>query len=222
MRLGVIVAMFLTLAFAPAAGALPSYVVDGSIEDWGVQLDTFDSGWWWWSATSFDKDSFTPGAGTIDFVEEDRWPSWDEPYDYEAIYFDDTPSYFYVGVVSSHPWNPAKNTIRITANGYTYSTPDVDMFAWSDLNVDEATWLATYPNYFFEAAWSTARFDFAGEGTQVIVYANCCCCCCKGSDKIWLRDGTVNNPLPEPTTIALMGLGLLGLGVNRLAKRKRR
>jgi len=218
MLVGVAIGLLLWL---PAARAVPSYNIDGKIDDWGVHLELFHWDYWWWHGEAFDGDSFTPHPlGTIDFKVEDYWPSDREPsggeeYDYEAIYFDDSPQWFYVGVISSHHWDDDLNGIWVSANGITISTPDFDLFATGDLGIAEEIGNTSYPNYFFEGAIAASRFGYPPLGISVSVYANEDC----GNDHIGLSSD-IDNPIPEPATILLMGCGLLGAAALRYVRRK--
>ena len=216
-----VVVVCLALAIAPAANAV-SYVIDGQIDDWNVQPQTYAWHYWWLSGRSFAPSSFTPTPqGTVQYAVEDYQPtSWTyslmEQNDYEALYFDDSPEYLYVGVIASHPWNPAENTFRVTAAGVTVNAQGFDAFAWADLGIDEASGLYGYANYFYEGAISTARFGELPIGTDVHVYANCFCGC-GFDDKIELcasRNQT-NHVTPEPGSLFLLGLALAGLGFVR-------
>ena len=66
-----------------------------------------------------------------------------------------------------------------------------------------------YPNYFWEGAISTDEFGDPPIGSEVTVYANCLIYR-KPPDSICLTGG-VNNPVPEPASLSLVGLALTAL-----------
>lgn len=220
-----IAAALLLLVCAPTFAA-PAITVDGQEDDWGINLTTTTVNYSYGKkTTTFDNSSFAPSEDITAYYVEDEFPGYNEPYDYEALYFHYTPDYLFAGVISSHPWNSSENTVRLTVNDTIKTASDASMFAWANLNTDEQYRYTKYPNYFFEVAWSTALFDLSGESNHVILYANCHQ---SYADKISLCvniDGTPQEgpaPIPEPATLCLIGIGLAGLASRRVVRRKRK
>ncbi len=94
LRLGIVCC--LVVFFSSPALAL-KYEIDGDISDWGV--DPFHR----WNPSA---------SATADYEEHNAVSGYDtvgysEPHDYEALYFDDDESYFYVAAVTSY--NPASS-----------------------------------------------------------------------------------------------------------------
>lgn len=216
----IIVAVALS-AWLPTAHAVPCYNIDGQINDWNVQLELYNWSGWWTSGKAFVQDSFIPDPlGTIDYKVEDWWPSDSMPaggeaYDYEAIYFDDSPTYLYIGVISSQSWDYPDNNVCFVVDGVPYWYPEFDDFAWQDLGMDEIIGGQHYPNYFWEGKISTAKVGWPMYDAEVSVYANCGCT----NDVIW-NCTSIDNPIPEPATILLMGIGLIGLAGSRYVRRR--
>ena len=230
-RMWPLMVLYLCLSVAPAS-ALPAHKVDGNLDDWGLNPQTVVTGNFFTKGEVFDELTLVPSTDDIDFTVEDSQPSaWDlsEYYDYEALYFDDTADLFYVAVIASHPWDKDSSTIRVTANDVTVSVPDADEFAWDNLHTDEVKrWFfflpvdVPFPNYVYEAAWSTTRFGNPENGSLVNVYANCfCSASCRTPDSISLDAYTDQAVTPEPSTVALVAVALVGLGVvYRIRNRK--
>jgi hypothetical protein len=148
------------------SGGSFAYEIDGQIEDWGVSLET-DSQWvwswdwshWGWNEIVYlDQDSFIPDdpEGRIDYVVEDYYKSDNQPgrgeyYDYEALYFDNSASHLYVGVIASHPWTEGDSTLYVELDGVKYyasadpARSDFDAFACANMGVDEVFWGACLP-----------------------------------------------------------------------------
>jgi len=221
-----LVASVMIAAWGRGVLAVPVYSIDGDISDWGVQLRTFPYD----SHRFFAPKSFVPDPpGTIDyfvadFPVSDQMPSGGELYDYEAIYFDNSDTYLYVGVISSHPWDDGGfTTLAMRVNGVWWDATEFDEFAWADTGVNEYFYGSPSPNYFWEGAIGIARTGVP-EG-PVLLYANLEC----NNDDIFGSAGFdvaqtrgeegVEGAIPEPTTVALLGLGLLGLAV-KARKRK--
>jgi hypothetical protein len=113
-RLVVVVAMMCGAA-VPVVSA--GYVIDGSLNDWGV--------------TPFVN--WTPSPlGTIIYTQTDdlnlyNADAYDELFDFEAMYFDNDATNFYVAIVSSYPMQPSagagdlgldlNNDMEISAHG---------------------------------------------------------------------------------------------------------
>ncbi|MFO7958242.1 MAG: PEP-CTERM sorting domain-containing protein [Candidatus Brocadiia bacterium] len=204
------------------AAAVPSYAVDGSLDDWGVKLERFYwSSWSGWGI-AFEQDSFVPDPlGTINYTVQDYWPSDNRPYggeeyDYEAMYMDDTVDSYYLAVIVSHPWEWYRetNTLLLTVNGVTVQQPDFEEFISVNLGMSERIGGYWYPNYLWEARISKSRFPYPTSGTSIYAYANQSC----GNDSIDLN-GDTNHVIPEPTTVALLAMGLVGLGAVGRKKR---
>jgi len=227
LKYAVVLLLLMAACIAPKAQAV-SYTIDGSIADWNVQLETFS-----WhsrshhhhvSGVAFVQSSFTPDPiGTIKFRVEDYWlsdskPQGGEYYDYEAAYLDTSPGWIYVGIIASHPWDPALTTLEVTANGTTVQAEDFNEFASADLGISEKVSGQWYPNYFYEGAISLAQFGNPEPGSPLSVYANCCSPC-QPPDHINLC-GTTPAVIPEPASISLVGLALTAL-VGRHWRRRR-
>ena len=217
-----IVIIFLVLAWAGAAVGEATYSIDGDISDWGVDLETYKLSYWnhYW----FVQDSFVPDpVGTIDYEVQDYWASDNQPaggeaYDIEAVYFDDDAETFYFGVISSLSWDASiSTTISVTANGHTVTSP-FSSFAAANLGIEDGS----LPNYFFEGSIPASEFGDPDAGTFVSIAVTEAC----GNDSICMTatrdsDGPSPGPgpvIPEPGTMALLGLGLAGL----VARKRRR
>jgi hypothetical protein len=90
MKRQVIIAAVLGCA---ASTAFAGYTIDGSLADWGVAPFT---AWWGWIPN-----------GTADYTQTDNVnlynaDGYSEPYDFEAMYFDDDPQNFYFATVGSY------------------------------------------------------------------------------------------------------------------------
>jgi hypothetical protein len=224
-RFAILLVCALAFFLSQGADALPVYTIDGIISDWNVDLSTVRRTYRYRryrGDTVFVQESFRPNPqGTIqyrveDYPLSDSEPAGGEVYDYEAIYFDDSPEYLYVGVIASHLYDPGNNTLRITANGVTITKPYFDLFAEANLNINEILGGHVYPNYFWEGAVAKDRFGYLPIGSSVFVYANQNC----HNDGISLS-GLTNNEIPEPATVLLVGAGLIAVGARMHGKRKR-
>lgn len=219
-----IVIVLLGACIAPSAQAL-DYNIDGGIGDWGVDLETYTWHSWFQWGVSFVQSSFTPDPlGTIDYTVEDyavsdSRPAGGEYYDYEAAYFDDSPGWFYVGIISSHPWLPGESVVEVTANGITISAEDFNQFETDSLHISEVIGGRSYRNYFYEGAIASDRFGDVFNGMAVTVYANCCICNLPPPDSITLHART-DNVVPEPASIALVGLALTALAGRQWRRRR--
>jgi hypothetical protein len=103
-RLVVVVAVVCGIA-VPMASA--SYVIDGSLSDWGVTPFTQ-----WAPAGTADYTQTNGNASLPDFGTPANGnlynaDAFDEPFDFEAMYFDNDATNFYVAIVSSYPLQPS-------------------------------------------------------------------------------------------------------------------
>jgi len=230
MKKHALVLMFLVAAcLAPRAQAL-TYSIDGSLDDWGVNLETDYYYSYFSSGVYFLQSSFTPDPiGTIrynveDYPLSDYRPDGGEYYDYEAAYLDTSPGWIYVAIVASHPWDPPNTELNVTVNGITVQAEDFDYFASADLGISERVGGDWYSNYVYEGAVSLAQFGNPAPDTNVSVYANCCFPC-QPPDYITIcgktpPSGGHGPVIPEPSSIALVGMALTAL-VGRKWRRRR-
>jgi hypothetical protein len=85
------------------AGSRAGYVIDGTLSDWGV--------------TPFAD--WVPSSSSADYIQMDDQPfptnvgGFTEPYDFEAIYFDDDLDNLYFAVVTSCKWYDPVDDPRI-------------------------------------------------------------------------------------------------------------
>ncbi len=72
------------------------YVIDGGLSDWGVN-------------PSISSPDWIPNGSTIDYKQTNKQGEYTDPehgfnynYDFRAMYFDDTPTHFYVAIVTRY------------------------------------------------------------------------------------------------------------------------
>ena len=153
------------LALVLWIGGLAAYVVDGNPDDWNIQLQVQDD--------HFVNSSFVPDPlGNIDYNVE-NWntgapcPAGGERYDFEAIYFDNTDSAIYIGLVSSLPKSSYYFCcIRVHVGSNVYEIPK-DSMAQGDLGIQDEG----LPNYFIESSLTLEQIGNPDWGSEITVEA---------------------------------------------------
>jgi len=253
-----------------------AYTIDGILDDWGVSPFGLNPPFTW-----------TPGDSRIDYVEED-WtktphysgyigkgsqPSGKEPYDIEAIYFDDDPEFIYLALVTSFPFKGRNTTkagdiaigfgasgeygygIRLTGlqeyghrfvpvkrllegEDWTYCVNDDAGPVYLEEGVGEDIgsaeiyyWNATQGGgpynepgtsthtWIMEAKLSRLLFGGLAQKGNTVRFHHAMYC---GNDYLNLS-GDFDSPLiPEPATLGLLGISLMGLGGVKIGRRGKR
>lgn len=248
-RLMLIIGILIGILGFISAPAFAYVINDGSLADWGVA--PFVN----WNPLNANIDK------TIldDTGPEPGLPFGGEPYDVEAMYFDDDPENFYFAMVNSYPLTGGlAGDLAIDLDstaGYEYGVRirglDVTSSALNVRVLENPTWencshtlacpiymraatgtiagtaevfytnlgyiegdvkFPSFPRfygntYLLEGRVSRSIFDPIAEGQDINLHWSLLC----GNDYINLSGDFDTTPIPEPATLSLLGLGLLGL-----------
>ena len=252
-NIGILI-LLITLIIAPSAMA--GYIVDGSVSDWGIDLNLASSDGYLdgVSPTSPTANSETEDDNSVDGNVGYLNPGWGgQTFDVEAMYFDNDATTGYLAIITGFPITGAQNflpgDLGISADNDFIYEYGIDLpydngvpvqletvSAWTSVfypdygtvadpfqinastDAGDATFAysgtATNSHYVYEFSFLLADLGLENGGDVNFHWTMGC-----GNDFLVLQADV--NPVPEPASMLLLGIGLIGLGIvgrKRLSK----